>query len=175
LDLVCWGLQAKHPRRVTYNGGRYHHDDDQETPDTGVATYDFGTAGATWVGSSCNPRRQEELPFVAFYGEGGTVLNRGGGYVVYGSAGKEVEKHDGPGGDVSHFENFVEAIRGQAELNAPIAEGQKAARLCHLGNIAYRTNGQLSVDTESGRVLGGDDQLTLTGRDYREGWTPRVG
>ena len=45
LDLVRWGLGADLPSKATYSGGRYHHDDDQETPDTGEAVLDFGNCG----------------------------------------------------------------------------------------------------------------------------------
>jgi len=172
LDLVCWGLGVMHPRRVTYNGGRYHYDDDQETPDTALATYDFGGVGAAWDGSSCVPRPQEELPFVAFYGEGGSVVNRGSGYTVYDEQGKEVAAQSGPGGDRSHFENFVAAIRGEEELHAEIGEGQKAARLCHMGNVAYRTGMTLELDGKSGRVTGSAASAArrLWGREYQEAW-----
>src|SRR5579871_5576775 len=48
LDLARWGLGTDYPTRVTCGGGRYHYQDDQETPDTYVTTFDFGNCGATW-------------------------------------------------------------------------------------------------------------------------------
>jgi predicted dehydrogenase len=176
LDLICWGLGVKYPRRVTYNGGRYHYDDDQETPDTAVAAYDFGTAGATWDGSSCVPRPQEDLPFVAFYGEGGSVVNRSSGYTVYDEKGREIAAQNGAGGDRSHFENFVAAIRGGAELHAEIGEGQKAARLCHLGNIAYRAGMTLELNDEDGSIVGSAASAAkqLWGREYQETWAASI-
>jgi predicted dehydrogenase len=172
LDLISWGLKVGHPKRVTFNGGRYHFSDDQETPDTAVASYDFGEVGASWDTSSCIPRRGEDLPFVSFYGEGGTVVNRGSGYIVYDEQGKEVARREDEGGDVSHFENFVGAIRGESSLHAWIGEGQKAARLCHLGNIAYRGGVTLDVERQGGSVVGvGSVAATaLWGRDYERGW-----
>lgn len=175
LDLVRWGLGVGLPHRVSYLGGRYHFDDDQETPDTAVATFDFGTSGAAWDGSSCVPRGQEDLPFVAFYGPGGSVVNRGSGFTVYDEKGQVVATQTGEGGDRLHFENFLEAIRGDAALHAEIGEGQQAARLCHLGNLAYRTGGR-TLEWPGGNVTRPSEPelLRLWGREYAPGWEARI-
>ena len=72
LDLARWGLGVDYPTKVTYLGGRYHFDDDQESPDTAVAQFDFGDKGATWDGSNVR-RKDEDLAFCSFYGDGGTM------------------------------------------------------------------------------------------------------
>mgnify|MGYP003338759714 CR=1 FL=1 len=45
---------------MTYTGGRYWFKDQQETPDTATASYDFGHVGCEWVQSSCMPRAAEK-------------------------------------------------------------------------------------------------------------------
>lgn len=174
LDLARWGLGAKYPRSVSYTGGRYHFQDDQETPDTAVATYDFGQAGAMWDGSSCHPRPHERLPFVAFYGENGTLENRGAGYRILDPKGNLVEEQGGTGGEKIHIENFFAAIRNETRPNAEIEEGQISTLLCHLGNIAYRTGQSLRINPENGAILDNPEAMALWKREYRPGWEPKI-
>jgi predicted dehydrogenase len=174
LDVARWGLGVEYPQRVTFNGGRYHFDDDQETPDTGTAVFDFGKSGIGWECSSCMPRPHEKVPFVAFYGEGGILANSGNGYVIYDLKGKEVEKGTGPGGDKEHIQNFLDCIRSGKRPNSEIEEGQKSTLLCHLGNIAYRTGRTLHIDQRTGKILDDREAQKLWGREYRKGWEPRV-
>ena len=81
----------------------------------------------------------------------------------------------GPGGgDPAHIGNFLEAIRGNAKLNSPIEEAQKSTMLCHLGNIAYRTDTYVLCDPKTGKVLNNPGAEKLWKRDYRPGWAPTV-
>ena len=177
LDLARWGLGVDLPERVTYNGGRYYHDDDQETPDTGEAAFHFGDCMASWSGSSCDPRRDEDLPFCKFYGEKGSLVTNGGNdYQILDRDGKEIEKKSGPGGEPAHFKNFVDAIRDKSvKLNSEIGDAQKSTKLCHLANIAYRTGGSLRCDPEAGgKLIDNPEGEKLWGREYRKGWKPKV-
>lgn len=174
LDLARWGLQVKYPRRVTYTGGRYHFQDDQETPDTGTAVYDFGDQGASWECSSCHPRRQERLSFVTFYGDQGSLAVAGNGYRIYDLEGNEVERQEGESSDVVHIVNFLDSIRSGKKPNSEIEEAQLSTLLCHLGNIAYRTGHTLHIDATTGKILGDPEAQALWGREYRKGWEPKV-
>ncbi|MBI4585367.1 MAG: Gfo/Idh/MocA family oxidoreductase [Planctomycetes bacterium] len=174
LDLARWGLGVDYPRLVSFTGGRYHYDDDQETPDTGTAVYDFGGVGASWEGSSCHPRRSENLPIAAFYGDGGSLAIEDPAYVIRDLAGKEVARATGPAGDRSHFVNFLEAIRDGKRANSEIEECQKSALLCHLGNIAYRLGRAVRFDPASKKISGDKEAEGLWGREYRPGWEPVV-
>ncbi len=173
LDVVRWGLSVDAPQRVTSGGGRYRYDDDQETPDTNIVTFDCGDSTITWEGRSWG-KRAPWAPDneIAFYGENGTLAIRGGSYTVYDPAGKEVSKGQGPGGDLQHLANFLEAIRGDAKLNAEIAEGAKSTLLSHLANIAYRTGNTLAYDNQQQRIIDDEQAMKLWARDYEHGWKP---
>ncbi len=176
LDIIRWALGVDYPVKVTCNGGRYHYDDLQETPDTIAAAYDFGDSGALWDGSSCLARPQDKAPFVEIYGDNGSlVFGSRDEYTIYDLKGNEVETKKGAASDVPHFQNFVDAIREGAPLNSEIEEGQKSTLLCHLGNIAWRTQSTVSFDPATKKLAGDNaEQQALWSRDYREGWEPKV-
>jgi len=113
-----------------------------------------------------------------FYGDDGTLSISRDAWTDHDQAGKEVGtgKSGVAGmGDVAHVGNFIAAIRGEAELNSPIGEGQKSTMLCHLGNIAYRTNTVVRCDPRTGAVLDNPAAERLWGRPaYRDGWIVRV-
>lgn len=172
LDIARWGLGVQFPRRVTANGGRLHFDDDQETPDTLTAHFDFGTAAILWDHSSCHPRKGDVPGFVTFYGDGGILaLEASGSYRVLDASGREVRSVKGGYNDKAHFGNFVDAIRDGAALNAPASDGARSVHLCHLGNIAWRTSGAVDVDPATGHLHGATRaQRRLWSREYRRGW-----
>ncbi len=176
LDIARWGLGVEYPRRVNCTGGRYHFRDDQETPDTFDAAYDFGPCGISLDCSSCTPRKGDAEGFVNFYGDAGVLaIDAGGSYRILDPNGREQRSVKGRWSDVSHFANFVGAIRTGTPLNSPIAEGQKSTLLCHLGNIAWRTGRTVDVDPATGRLRGATRAMSrLWTREYRRGWEPRV-
>ncbi|MCB1080069.1 MAG: gfo/Idh/MocA family oxidoreductase, partial [Verrucomicrobiae bacterium] len=101
LDIARWALGVDYPTRVTCNGGRYHFDDDQETPDTFQASYEFGGAvGINFECSSCHRRKPEPSTFVTVYGEGGILNFNGSSYTAYDLDGKEIAKNTEKPSDV---------------------------------------------------------------------------
>src|SRR5690625_5930418 len=65
--------------------------------------------------------------------------------------GSPLEKAEGPGSGNDHYEhakNFVESIRGNETLNAPVETGYTAALYAHAGNVSYRSGDTLSWNGE---------------------------
>ena len=176
IDLCRWGLGVDFPERVGSAGGRYAFEDDQETPDTQVATFEFpGRKLITWEGHSCNRLGEED--FITFYGDSGSLrLADGGAFKVYDAAGKQVREQPGTRGDSEHIANFLEAVRsGRGDaLAAGIDDAWKSTLLCLLGNIASRTRRSLRCDPATGHVLDDAEAQALWSRDYEPGWELRV-
>jgi predicted dehydrogenase len=178
IDLCRWGLGADYPVRVTSSGGRYRFDDDQETPDTHVVSYEFeGRKQITWEGLSCS--RQPNRPYhVLFHGELGTLALSDSSYTVTLFPARreqprtrieKVQVSDSP-----HFANLLASIRNGTRLNSEIEEGHKSTLLCHLGNIAHRTGRALRCSSRDGTIQQDKDAMAMWTREYQKGFEPRV-
>jgi predicted dehydrogenase len=175
VDVARWGLDADIPKRVTSSGGKYRYDDDQETPDTNVVAFEFGDKLLTFESRSWAARTPlDPEQDIVFTGEKGSMTISGPGYAVYDAEGKPKTKQAGAGGNNVHLQNFVDAIRDDKKLNAPIDQGVKSTLLCHLGNISWRVGRAIHVEPDTGRITGDDDAAALWGREYRKGWEPAV-
>ncbi len=188
VDCCRWFLGVDYPTKVTSSGGRYAFSDDWQTPDTQVATFEFGdTKAITWEGRSCNnyPVEGTGRGFI-IYGDQGTLVNLGGGdYKIFDLKNKlvkEVKSEVAPDPnnpvsangnlDMYHFQNFVGAIRGENQLTQPVSEGYKSVLLCQLANIAQRNTGVLHTDPTNGHILNDPGSAQLWGRTYEKGWEP---
>jgi predicted dehydrogenase len=164
VDVARWGLGASAPGAVTTAGGKFYFDDDQETPDTTITTWDFPHACLV-----CEHRIWSNHPSdgslfgVAFLGEKGTlVIDDKGWRVEEGNGAKGARANDG---QARHVQNFLDCIKSRARPNADIETGHLSTRLCHLGNIAYRIGKKLTFDeaTESFHDAAAD---LLLAREY---------
>jgi predicted dehydrogenase len=190
LDVIRWGLGVDFPTQVISAGGRFHFQDDWETPDTQTITFNFpNNTASTWEGRSCNGYNSEGSGRgVVFYGDKGTVVYGGANnYKVFDGENKLVsEVKDStpfdPKNAVSptevldgfHLQNFCEAIRGKEKINAPILEGHKSTLLPQLGNIAYRVGRVLTCDPKNGHILNDKEAMKLWSREYEKGWEIKI-
>jgi len=175
LDVARWGLGVGFPKRISCTGGRYHFKDDQQTPDTAIATFDFGDKGVTFDSHSCDPHGFENATFgIMFYGDKGTLVIGNSSYKIYDPYNKQIEEKKGGGGEKGHFANFVDCVRTGKRPNADIGECQKSTMLCHLANIAYRTGHTINFDGATRKIVADPDADRLWKREYRVGWEPKV-
>ena len=176
LDVCRWGLGVDYPVLAACVGSRLRYDDDQETPDASIATFQFenGTT-ITWEQRSWGGRSPADPSYqVAFFGDRGTLTISGSSWSIYDKSGVEVAKGSSPAGDETHLRNFLDSIRGEARPNAEIEEGHKSTLLCHLGNISWRTGRMIRFDPKARKIVGDREAEAYWSREYRPGWEPRV-
>jgi predicted dehydrogenase len=171
MDAARWLLGVKYPTKISATGGHFMFDDDQETPNTMVATFEFNEAGRKqmlvfevrhWITNS-----EADILTIADKMSGpaaGTHATVGN--IVYGSKGYlstakgyetflGKEQEPGPKGNDedgdNNWANFIKAVRSRkhSDLNAPLQEAVPSVYLIHLANISYRLGRTLHFDPEA--------------------------
>lgn len=177
LDMATWGLGVKTvPSKITARGGRMLlHGHASEYPDNMNVTYEYPD-GRLLV--------YENYPFTAygmhgfdngnvFYGtEGYMIFSRRGAFSVYlgpkskkgPTEGKELR---GQRGYAEHMAEFLNAVRNRTGTTADPETAHRSCALVHLGEIAYRTKGNLEFDLETERFRNCDEANALLGKEYR--------
>jgi predicted dehydrogenase len=167
MDIARWGLgELMWPKSVVSTGGKFVYHDDQETPNTQSATFDYGdkqlvfeVRGLLTNGEGPIPRGGGNYVGNLFYGEDGWMEIDSTGFKVYKGEKDEVamdEKSEKGGDTGPHMENFLAACRSRnyKDLHADVAIGVMSADLCHLANASYRSGRKLAVDPVRGRFTG---------------------
>ena len=185
LDICRWGLGVTYPTRVSAMGGHFMFDDDQETPNTLVVTYEFNGHGKKkqlmvfevrhWmtnheVGIGERPGKPGgNTVGNTFYGSKGYMAIDG--YTSYKTfLGQEQEPGPSRTEGGSNWQNFIDVLRTRKreDLNAEIEEGAISSALMHLGNIAYRVGRTLEFDSAAMKVKGDDEANRMFRREYRK-------
>ncbi|MDE3252417.1 MAG: Gfo/Idh/MocA family oxidoreductase [Bacteroidota bacterium] len=188
VDVARWGLGVDYPLSVNSTGGRYFYQDDWQTPDTQLITYNCPEATVLWEGRSCNGYKTEGRDRgVLFYGEKGSLLTGHNGYNVYDEKGKllkEIKSNaviDGrntaspnEGLDAVHIANFLSSVRLSKRPNADVETGYKSTLWVQLGNIAQRVGHTLHIDQSNGHIQNDQQAMQYWGREYEKGWEPKL-
>ncbi|HUW60681.1 MAG TPA: Gfo/Idh/MocA family oxidoreductase [Candidatus Bathyarchaeia archaeon] len=178
IDQARWGLGVGMPKAVSASGGQLFYDDDHETPDTQVVTFEYDHCYLLyemrlWTDYALEGHDNG----VVFYGDKGKLeIGRGGCDVTLIGEQKE---HLGPYGDFKgHIRNFLDCVKADnpAELNGGIEEGAISTALCHLGNIATRVDRKLKIDPATWQCVDDAEAGKLFSREYRKGYElPGIG
>ena len=186
LDIARWGLGVTYPTKVTAMGGHFMFDDDQETPNTISALYEFHDGGKKkvmefevrhWMsnhegGIGEQRRRDGKVDSNTignlFYGSKGYMAIDG--YTNYKTwLGREAEPGPAKSAGGDHFLNFVNAVRSRkrGDLNAEIQEGAMSTTLIHLANISYRLGRTVNFDAATYTCTGDKEATAMFTRQYR--------
>jgi len=111
---------------------------------------------------------------MSFHGSEGTLVFGDKSYQILDLKNKEVSAKKYDDDERGHIANFLDCVRTGKRPNADIAEAHKSTLLCHLGNIAHRTNRVLTTSEKDGHIIGDDAAMQLWSREYRPGWEPKV-
>ena len=187
VDVCRWALDVDYPERVSSSGGRYQFKDDWQFYDTLVTSFAYQDKMISWEGKSCQGMKYYGRDRGStIMGTTGTVLLDRDGYEIYDLQGKKTSEFRSGGTSSSsdvvardsmtdaHFANFIAGIRSDEKLNAPVSVGNISVTMLQISNIAWEVNRELHLDTKDGRIQGDPDAMKMWGREYENGWEPRV-
>ena len=182
MDMCRWGMNdCGFPKSVSSSGGKFAYQDDQETPNTQLATFDYGdfqivfeVRGLITGDEGGLPRRGEHTIGNIYYGSEGYMVVDVGGFQVY--KGDKIQKamDEKPAEPewtpAPHMANLLQAVRSRnpKDLNADVEVGVMSACLCHLANISYRVGRKLTWDQANKQFVNDAEANQLISRDYRK-------
>ena len=169
IDYARWFLGVEDPVSVSAMGTKLHFDDDQETPDTQIATFDFGDRYLVYemhIWTNYQPEGFENG--AVLYGTEGNLAISPRGWKVTWSGNKAGPSSPGSSRSVEHFQNFIDCVRSRKTPIADIREGHLSSRLAHLANIATRLGRSLNFDPKTETFVGDADANAMLTRQYRE-------
>jgi predicted dehydrogenase len=184
IDYALFGMKAKAPKSVMAMGGKFAYPEDAcETPDTQQALYEFDGYTMLWDhGIGIDGGYYGRSHGVGFVGNNGTLVVDRGGWEVMPEGGDnpamervELQKGDGQGLN-NHMKNFIDCIKDRDKVpNTNIEIAANTARVCHLGNIAFKTGRRLYWDADKSNFIGDDDANNYLVPTYRAPWElPKV-
>ena len=180
MDVARWGLGVELPSKVTSMGGHFMFEDDQETPNTQLASLWYPQAGKKgvmlvfevrhWITNYEGPAGSPPGNNVGniFYGSEGYMVMTGDSYTTF--LGKEREPGPSRKESGSPFVNFIEVVRSrkQEDLRCDVEEGHLSSALGHLANVSYRLGRSLEFDPSKEEAIGDAEASVMLTRNYRD-------
>src|SRR6202171_208528 len=145
IDVVHWAMKSDQPRQAYMLADKYVFEQ-WDCPDTVQAALRYPGFDVVYEGMMASSIDDGGLEFRGT--EATMKLNRNGfGIYHEGVASKEnpvVRADSFRDGTIDHMQNFFDCIKTRKEPNAPVETGVAAARVGHIGNLAYHRGGQIA-------------------------------
>ena len=192
LDAVRWMLDLGAPLRVSSAGGIFMYPDcTPNTPDTQVATFDFGDLQVVWTHRLWGETPDPKYPWaLTLYGDKGTLkasvmsydfIPLGQGNAIHkdvtyereqypeDTTEKDIEIHVAPAVRY-HMKDLLAAIASRSKPVADIEQGYISTTACILANMSLKLGRSLTWDNSKGQIVGDDEANRLLQRRYRAPW-----
>ncbi len=186
IDIVHWAMNVDAPTGVSASGGKYVLEDNRETPDTLMVTYEYPGFVLTYENRTTNSRGQDGRwgYGVMFYGTAATMfVDRGGFEIMPEMEGRrrddlfvsrtETARMSVQRGDPSHFDhvrNFIECMKSRQLPISDVEIGHRSTSAPHLGNIALRSGDKIKWDGANEKIVGNAEASKWLSREYRAPW-----
>ncbi len=180
IDIVLWAMDAAGPAAITASGGKFHIQDNRETPDTMQVTWEFPNWVCVYENRILNGQSMFAQGYgILFHGADGTLFvdrsryqlipeRRGRGEAAVDRTapeeGKSTNNHSR-----AHWENFLASIRSRELPVSDIEQGHRSTAMALLGNVAYRSRQRVDWDPQT-ETTSNKEARPFLRREYRRPW-----
>jgi len=189
LDIVQMAMGVEAPAAITAMGGKLALNDNRETPDTLMVTYEYpsektGAAktGAEKTGGFVCTYENRECNGQGWNGQGYGILFHGADATLYinreyfeitPEGGRNVEarrvKNENRQGD-AHVRNFLDCVKSRQRPTSDIEIGHRSTTTCLLGNVALRSGRRIVWNANTEKIEGDGVASRYLSREYRKPW-----
>jgi predicted dehydrogenase len=183
IDIVQMAMNVDAPLEVSTIGGKFHLDDNRDTPDTIVATYRYPDFVMTYENRVCNGMPINSRAYgIEFLGTAATLFVDRERYELrpeppVGTRPTEPRPEitttpaAAEGSFPSHQRNFIDCVKSRQAPICDIEIGHRSSSTAILGNMALRSGQTVAWDGKAERVTNGNDKAkSLVARAYRAPW-----
>lgn len=186
LDIVQWAMNVDYPQAVSASGGKFYLQDNRETPDTLLATYEYPGFVCTYENRVCNGHPVNGHGYgIMFHGTEGTLFVDREGFEIIPEKRRdkdnkqvdrmEAMKEKGSNNQhETHVRNFVECVKSRQKPISDIEIGHRSSSAAILGNIAYRTRRRIVWDGKIEQIVGDREASKFLSKPYRKPWVLKV-
>ena len=183
IDIVQMAMNVDAPLEVSTVGGKFHLDDNRDTPDTIVATYRYPDFVMTYENRVCNGLPINGRAYgIEFMGTAATLFVDRERFELrpeppVGTRPTEPRPEvtttpaAADGSFPSHQRNFIDCVKSRQAPICDIEIGHRSSSTAILGNMALRSGRTVEWDGKAERVTNGNDKAeALVARAYRAPW-----
>lgn len=173
LDIAQWGLGMDKSGPTSVEGSAVFNPDGwYETPDTTEIKYTYANGVVLMCRQKLDTKSTDQG--TEFVGEKGSLFVYRGGIVANPPEllkDAHLPKIVNSQANISHVNNFFDCVKSRQTPAADINIGHRSATVCHLGNIAVRTNKKINWDPKTETILGDAETSKWLMKEYRSPWS----
>jgi len=199
LDIVQMAMGVEAPVAISAMGGKLALNDNRETPDTLMVTYEYLSAkteaakteaaktGATKTGAEntggfvctyenreCNAQGWNGQGYgILFHGADATLYINREYFEITPEGGRNVEarrvKNENRQGE-AHVRNFLDCVKSRQRPTSDIEIGHRSTTTCLLGNVALRSGRRIAWNANMEKIEGDGAASKYLSREYRKPW-----
>jgi predicted dehydrogenase len=188
LDIVQMAMGVEAPVAITAMGGKLALNDNRETPDTLMVTYEYplektgaektGGFVCTYENRECNGQGWNGQGYgILFHGADATLYINREYFEITPEGGRNVEarrvKNENRQGE-AHVRNFLDCVKSRQSPTSDIEIGHRSTTACLLGNVALRSGRRIVWNANMERIEGEGAASKYLSREYRRPWKLNV-